>query len=246
MDFESYLTAAVDDNGASVSQHIASGFSPDLTLPNGEGGTLSLLHLVTFQGFENSTKALLDGGANPDILDSGGEPPLKMAIVRGNVRVVKMLLQNGANANMQMRDGNTPLHVAAMAKEKEIAQILLDHGADMDVENSMGITPRQVAGFQDMKTGGWDVSKPNAGADMVGNMENLNEEGLMGMLMFLPAMINARILSGEITAERGAMLKAALNELEEAAKLPLEIRSTRMKELTTMLLTNLGMPQGFL
>ena len=245
MDFESYLTAAVDDNGASIAQHIAGGFSADLTLPNGEGGNLSLLHLVTFQGFENSTKALLDGGANPDILDSGGEPPLKMAIVRGNVRIVKMLLEHGANANIQMRDGNTPLHVAAMAKEKEIAQVLVDHGADMDAKNSMGITPRQVGGFQDMKSGGWDTSKPNFGADMVGNLENLNEEGLMGMLMFLPAMIDARIQSGEITAERGAMLKATLKELEDATKLPLEIRSVRIKELMATLLANLGMPQGF-
>jgi len=245
MDTNSFLTAAAEDNGAAVTQHIASGFSPDVQIPDGHGGELTILHVVTFQGFEKSTKALLDGGANPDILDSGGEPPMKMAIASGHKHVVELLLDHGASVDFRMARGETALHVALIANQTDIAQLLMDRGANPDVPDDNGITARQVGGFQAMKAGGWNTSKPNSGAAFQENLSGMSEEGLIGMFNLLPLMIKSRVASGEITPAREMALNARLKEFEQAMNLPLEIRSTRMREIAAKLLAEMGTPQAY-
>ncbi len=242
MDYNSYLTAAGEDNSAAVTQHIANGFPPDAQIPDGHGGKLGILHLVTYQGFEKSTEALLDGGANPDILDSGGEPPMKMAIVSGHKHVVELLLDHGASVDIRMPGGETLLHVALMAEQTEIAQLLMDRGANPDIPNDKGITARQVGGFRAMKAGGWDTSKPNTGSSFEENLSGMSEEGLMGMFDLLPPTIKSRVASGQITPAREAALNTLLKEFEQAMNLPLEIRSTRMKAIIAKLLANMGKP----
>ncbi len=245
MDTNSFLTAAAEDNGAAVTKHIASGFPPDIQIPNGHGGELTILHVVTYQGFEKSTEALLDGGANPDILDSSSEPPMKMAIVSGHKHVVELLLDHGASVDIRMAGGETVLHVALMAKQTEIAQLLMDRGANPDIPNDKGITARQIGGFQAMKAGGWNTSKPNTGASFQENVSGMSEDGLIGMFNLLPLMIKSRVASGEITPAKEMALNARLKEFEQAMNLPLEIRSTRMRAIAAKLLAEMGTPQAY-
>jgi ankyrin repeat protein len=245
MDYKSFFTAATKDNGAAVRQHIANGCSPDVQIPDGDGGKLSILHLVTYQGLEESTEALLDGGANPDILDSGGEPPMKMAIVKGHKHVVELLLDRGASVDIRMPGGETLLHVALMAGQTDIAQMLMKRGANPDVPNDKGITARQVGGFQAMKAGGWDASKPNSGASFQDNLSGMTEDGLKGMFSLLPLMVKSRVSSGEITPARAAELNDLMKQFEQAMDLPLEIRSTRMNEIAAKLLAIMGTPQAY-
>jgi hypothetical protein len=243
VDYNSFLTAAMHDDGAAVAAHIASGLSPNFQIPDGQGGTLTILHLVAFKGLWRSTKALLDGAANPDTLDSTGEPPLKLAIAGGHKAIVGLLLDYGASVGIRLPGGDTLLHAALVDRQSAIAQLLVDRGANPDVANHRGITARQLGGFQAMKAGGWDTSKPNTGASLFDNLNGLSEEGLMGVFTLLPLMIKKRLDAGEITGARAATLNDLLNEFRAAMNLPLEIRSTRMKEIAGKLLA-LGMPQG--
>ena len=168
-----------------------------------------------------------------------------MAIVAGRRRIIELLLDAGANVNVRMHKGETPLHTALLSEHTDIAQLLMDHGANPDVTNDQGITPRHLKGFQAMKARGWDVSKPNTGASFVDNLHGMSEEGLEGIFSMLPLMISTRVASGEITPERATALNALLKEFEQAKQLPLEIRSTRMNEIASKLLSSMGTPQAF-
>lgn len=237
MDVNSYLTAAMNDDGTTVTLHLLSGFPADLQLPDGSGGQISLLHLVTFRGLDGSTEALLKGGANPDIRDSGGMPPIKMAIAEGRARAVELLLDHGANPNGRLAGGETPLHVAYMNDHSGIADLLLSRGADPEAQNDQGITPRQVAAYRGMKMGGWEASRP---ASVVDAMSGMSEENLLNLFTLLPTMVEARLQAGEITPARKLKLDGLLKDFEDAMSLPLEVRSTRMKEIAGELLAIMG------
>ena len=245
MDLNSYLTAAFEDNGAAVTQHIAHGFSPNFELTQESGDAMSVLHIVTYHGWERSTEALLVGGADPNFLDSSREPPMKMAIVAGHRRIVEILLKHGAKVDVRLPGGKSLLYVAFTSKQTEIAQLLMDHGANPDSPDDSGVTPRQMAGFQAMKASGWDTSKPDSEVAFGDNLDRMSDEGLMAFYTLLPGMIASRVASGEISPAREAMLNALLIEFEQAMSLPLEIRSTRIKEIMAKLLANMGTPKAY-
>src|SRR5215471_3696028 len=91
----------------------------------------TLLHAAAAAGNAAIVKLLLQLGANPDVLDSGGHTPLYSVAnecrAPGGADVVRALAQAGANVNA--RDGVkhcTALHMAARRGNVEIAEALLD------------------------------------------------------------------------------------------------------------------------
>jgi ankyrin repeat protein len=75
-------------------------------------------------------RALLQGGADPNIVDSHGDSPLTCDIY--DIGITKMLLQHGANPNKHSHLYGHPLGLVTCdnARNREVMALLLSHGAD--------------------------------------------------------------------------------------------------------------------
>ena len=74
-----------------------------------------------------------------------GETPLKIAVVRQNLRLVKDLLAAGANPSLPGEDDYTPLHHAAGGEDPDIVNLLLHYGASPSLLDMYGHTPVDYA-----------------------------------------------------------------------------------------------------
>jgi ankyrin repeat protein len=84
------------------------------------------LHWAANEGIEDTVKALLECGANPDPEDYEGNTPLFYATRRGNASIVRMLLEAGADPNHSGRYDDQPLNVARYFRCPEVERALLD------------------------------------------------------------------------------------------------------------------------
>lgn len=104
------------------------------------------LHQAVFNGQAEIVRTLL--ATSPGLTDSfndGGETPLIIACLKGNLTVVKMLIEAGADTNKVMLNGNGPLHFAAWSGNKFIGNELLTANAKTDLQNENGETPLILA-----------------------------------------------------------------------------------------------------
>jgi ankyrin repeat protein len=92
-------------------------------------------------------KALLAGGANPNIAARDGQSPLHLASRLRNATAAAELLNGGANVNALDANGETPLHIilSGLAFDIKLPHLLLDHGADLTAKNRAGLIPGQYA-----------------------------------------------------------------------------------------------------
>jgi len=93
---------------------------------------------------------LIEGGANPDILDERKRTPLHMAVMHYCLRyktdLVSALLEGGANVNARDGSDATPLHYAILyAGDEKLCRFLIEKGADLDARAVNGMTPLMVA-----------------------------------------------------------------------------------------------------
>lgn len=90
--------------------------------------------------------ALLDGGADPNLLD-GPVPyhPLDYAAMHGRADVADLLIAFGANIDAKDNlYGGTPLHYAiwfAPQGQLGVAELLINRGADVNAKDVNGLTP---------------------------------------------------------------------------------------------------------
>lgn len=75
------------------------------------GGWTPLLYAAR-QGCVECVRALIDGGADPDMADPENVTPLLLAIINLHFDVAKLLLERGANPNKWDWRGRTPLYAA--------------------------------------------------------------------------------------------------------------------------------------
>jgi ankyrin repeat protein len=115
-------------------------------------GGLSALLFATRQGYTDTVKALLDGGADVNQVSAGDKTsPLVMSIINGHFDLAMMLLERGANPNAPAFNGVTPLfavlniqwapkslYPSPKAYQQqttgylELMQALIDKGADVN------------------------------------------------------------------------------------------------------------------
>ena len=113
-------------------------------------GGISALLLATRQGYTETVKALLEGGADINQLNAGDKTsPLLSAIINGHFDLAKYLVEKGANPNAAAFNGVAPLFAVlniqwapkslypnskAYQQQQttylELMQVLLDKGAD--------------------------------------------------------------------------------------------------------------------
>jgi len=122
------------------------------------GGLTPLLYAVR-QGFHESTEALLEAGADVNLVSAGDKTtPLVMAIINGHFDLAKVLLDRGANPNATAANGASPLYAVLNVewapkalypqpqahKQQQLGYLdlmeaLIDKGADVNARTRMKI-----------------------------------------------------------------------------------------------------------
>lgn len=104
------------------------------------------LHQAVYNGQGEIVRTLLL--SDKSMLDStndGGETPLILACMQGNLVMVNLLLGTGADPGKAMLSGNAPIHYAAISGNRFIGEALLKAKAAVDAQNDNGETPLILA-----------------------------------------------------------------------------------------------------
>lgn len=123
----------------------------------GANGNFALLNAV-MQRNPETVRALLAGGADPDMLNPNRYPLLVLAVTdAANKEVAQALIEARANVNAPDPIGRTPLHWAASANREELVGLLVKAGADVNLQDKDGRTAL------DLVKSGRSASTPGAG-----------------------------------------------------------------------------------
>lgn len=114
------------------------------------------LLLAARHSCENTVKALLEKGANPNAREGeNGYTALHFAIFSGSEEKVKALLEKGADPNGEGQEYDRPLHSAARtsnANNANMVRLLLAKGADPNIHGACNHTPlHHAAGKGDLE-----------------------------------------------------------------------------------------------
>jgi ankyrin repeat protein len=144
--------------GAASSQHLEvvrvlldAGADPNQPASS-SSNTKDWTALHTSYDSDEICKLLLERGANPDLVSSGGTP-LYIAANWSRPEIVKLLLDHNPRPDINpifslegdYDNGMTPLGIACKNKNNEIIRLLLDAGVDPNVRLSTGLTPLEYS-----------------------------------------------------------------------------------------------------
>uniref|UniRef100_A0A3Q3VT07 Ion transport domain-containing protein n=1 Tax=Mola mola TaxID=94237 RepID=A0A3Q3VT07_MOLML len=148
-----------DESGASPLHHAAAGgyitliqFITAVIKPQGlnscdEQGNVPL-HWAVERNMAESCRALLELGADPNILNTGLLAPLHLAVSLGHNNLVELLLScNITDTNLQGDLGNTPMMLASSINNCEALSMLIKHGGKLCKQNKLGHFPIHAAAF---------------------------------------------------------------------------------------------------
>jgi ankyrin repeat protein len=106
---------------------------------------LTAAHCAAQTKKENTLRALLENGLDPNIQDSKGAPPLIYAVNKDCTACVDVLHTHKANLNFADSQGNTAIHYAAHRGNAEMVGGLLKGNITRDAKNQEGKTPYDLA-----------------------------------------------------------------------------------------------------
>ena len=153
------LTAPIEEGGPRGNTAAAAAAVPGVTRPYryneliGTQGGLTALHFAARQGSAMAARALVEGGADVNIVSPGDKAtPLLVAVINGHFDLAAMLIEKGANVNLISDAGVSPLYatlnvqwapIAAYPQPRshlqqtrtylDLMKLLLDRGADPNV-----------------------------------------------------------------------------------------------------------------
>ena len=117
-----------------------------LKFHSGNQGELNMVLMQAVKaGFFESTKVMLDAGADPNTEDAYDNTPLLLAAEMGNESLVQLLLTYGAKVHVIAGGRGTPLHHAAKWGYYSSMDLLLKHGAAVNAQDGMWRTPLMLA-----------------------------------------------------------------------------------------------------
>jgi ankyrin repeat protein len=131
--------------------------APGLDLDGQVGGQVTLLHVAASAGNAAAVKALIDAGADIDVVDqANGWSPLMVAVYQGKVEVAQLLKESGADLDIVGNDKSTARVLARYsglssmfdpsAKDAADAQETREEdGLDEDVEDVVDAFLQQEA-----------------------------------------------------------------------------------------------------
>ncbi|XP_053198303.1 transient receptor potential cation channel subfamily A member 1b [Scomber japonicus] len=111
------------------------------------------LHWAVEKNKAESCRALLDLGADPNILNMALLSPLHLAVSQGHNNLVELLLSYSAtDCNLPGDLGNTPVMLACSINNCEALSTLIKHGARLCQQNKLGHYAMHAAAFAGAKT----------------------------------------------------------------------------------------------
>jgi ankyrin repeat protein len=102
------------------------------------------LHFLAVEGFIDGVRRLAQWGADVNLPNRLGDPPLLDCVILGNEALVELLLSHGAAPNVVSETVGTPLHVAVAKGHAGIARRLLAAGANPQARDDVGDTVLDV------------------------------------------------------------------------------------------------------
>ena len=146
-----YITPEGEYNSLEQCQHFTVSLERGTDVNPQNMDPITDLHCACYFGRFETTRVLLNHGANVNTENVRGETPLHI-VSRGQydsqddgVSVVQLLLGRGANVNAQDKDHMTPLHLASYSGKLDIVQVLLRHGASVNTKGELGQTALHLA-----------------------------------------------------------------------------------------------------
>ena len=118
---------------------------PEFEPCSGETIRMTALHGAVAHHQEAAARLLLELGANPNLADSDGCPPLVSAAGVGALSILRMLLDAKAEANAVHPTGWTAFHCACENNQPDCAEALVRAGCDTMLRTKDGATAREMA-----------------------------------------------------------------------------------------------------
>ncbi|RZK98407.1 MAG: ankyrin repeat domain-containing protein [Hymenobacter sp.] len=130
-----------------------------LLLPNAKGGTdtTHLLNIATEGPQDELLVALLDLGANPNVVDERKVPALLNAVYINNYPRMKLLLDRGANIDATDSGGYTAASTLASLNNFEMVYYLLERGANWRKPNGDVALSTQEKAIGNEKSTAWQI-----------------------------------------------------------------------------------------
>jgi ankyrin repeat protein len=149
---EALLAAVREDDRAAVSRLLAAGADPNSPvagrqLASEKAFQTTALIAAAVNGRLEAARLLLEGGTDPNRVNSNGFTPLMVAAENGHVEVLRLLLARGAAADaLAPADNFTAFHMACFHNHPDCAEALLRAGCDTAIiETRTGNTAEQYA-----------------------------------------------------------------------------------------------------
>jgi uncharacterized protein len=89
---------------------------------------------------ERAVRALLEAGASPNHLTSGGASPMLAAAISDDLHLLRVLIEGGGDPNLKNAAGEPLLLQVITFMRMDALELLLDHGADINTIDSFGQT----------------------------------------------------------------------------------------------------------
>jgi ankyrin repeat protein len=141
---------------------LENGADPDLPNTSGARPQSFPLHYAVGSGSLTVLEALLDGGANANVLNGQGHTPivsiytLRYSSVspqrfsnEKTTSIVTALLEGGADPNVADPNGDTVLHFIVGSDQNDLIPLIVAYGAAVDQQNSDGNTALHLAARTD-------------------------------------------------------------------------------------------------
>ena len=137
--YEDFFKAINQDDFSQVRRLLVRGFDANTTDPSGQTG----LHLALREPSLKSALVLIEWPkTDVNQLNSQGESPLMLAVIKGQAEIAAKLLEKKADVN---KTGWTALHYAASAGHLDLIRLLLENSAYIDAESPNRTTPLMMA-----------------------------------------------------------------------------------------------------
>ena len=130
-------------SGGAEKLRLALEFGADVDA-RGPGGR-TVLSAMTRQEFTDEYMQLIDAGADLDVCDDLGNPPLALALSSPHIHFTEALVHAGATVNTYSRAGEPLLAVAIETDSLEKVVLLVEAGADVNMTTSDGRTILELA-----------------------------------------------------------------------------------------------------
>ena len=104
-----------------------------------------MMHVSTSKRDIESTRLLLNCGANFNLLNAEANTPLHIAVGIRDIEMTRLLLAHKADASLETPEGNRLMHKIVDMNDLETTELLLIHGANLNLRNGDGDTLLHIA-----------------------------------------------------------------------------------------------------